>query len=61
MMELTNCRRKTAELLRLPRVNWVAVEATQAIGDADPGAKEESCTLIEYGASEAERCHQVLG
>jgi hypothetical protein len=38
----------------------VAVETTQAIGDADPGAEDESCALIRLGAGEAERCHQVL-
>jgi hypothetical protein len=38
----------------------VAVEATQAFGDADPGAKDESCALVEHGAGEAVRCHQVL-
>jgi hypothetical protein len=32
----------------------VAVEATQAIGDADPGAKDERCALVEHGAGEAE-------
>jgi hypothetical protein len=32
----------------------VAVEATQAVGDADPGANDESCVLVEYGAGEAE-------
>jgi hypothetical protein len=38
----------------------VAIEATQAIGEADPGAKDESCALVEHGAGEAERCHRVL-
>jgi hypothetical protein len=38
----------------------VAVEATQAIGDVDLGAKDKSCALIEHGAGEAERCHRVL-
>jgi hypothetical protein len=38
----------------------VAVEATQTVGDADPGAEDESCALIEHGAGAAERCHQVL-
>jgi cobalamin biosynthesis Co2+ chelatase CbiK len=38
----------------------VAIEVTQAIGDADPGAKDESYALIEHGAGEAERCHRVL-
>jgi hypothetical protein len=32
----------------------VAVEATHAVGDADLGAKDESCALIEYGVGEAE-------
>jgi hypothetical protein len=34
----------------------VAVEATQAVGDTDPGAKDESCALVEHGAGEVERC-----
>jgi hypothetical protein len=38
----------------------VVIEATQAAGDADLGAKDESCALIEHGAGEAERCHRVL-
>jgi hypothetical protein len=38
----------------------VAVEATRAVGDADLGAKNERCALIEHGAGEAERCHRVL-
>jgi hypothetical protein len=38
----------------------VVVEATQADGNADLGAEDESCALIEYGAGEAERCHRVL-
>ena len=31
------------------------VEATQAIGDAVPRAKDESCALVERGAGEVER------
>jgi hypothetical protein len=38
----------------------VAVEATLIVGDADPGADDESCALIEHVAGEAERCHRVL-
>jgi hypothetical protein len=38
----------------------VAIEATQAVGDADLRAKDESCTLIEHGAGEAEICHRFL-
>jgi hypothetical protein len=38
----------------------VVVEATQDVGDADLGAKDESCALVEHVASEAERCHRVL-
>jgi hypothetical protein len=38
----------------------VAGEATQTFGDADLGAKDESCALIDHGASEAKRCHRVL-
>jgi hypothetical protein len=38
----------------------VAVEATQAVGDADLGAKDESCALVEHGATEAKKCHRVL-
>jgi hypothetical protein len=38
----------------------VADEATQAIGEADPGAKDEACALIEHAAGEAERCHRLL-
>jgi hypothetical protein len=34
--------------------------ATRSVGDADLGAKNECCALIEHGAGEAERCHQVL-
>jgi hypothetical protein len=37
-----------------------AVEATQAVGDAGPGAEDESCALVEHGAGEAKRCHRVL-
>jgi hypothetical protein len=38
----------------------MAVEATQTIGDVDPGEEDESCTVVEHGAGEAERCHRVL-
>jgi hypothetical protein len=38
----------------------VAVEATQVVGDADPGAEDESCTLIEHGAGEVEERHRIL-
>jgi hypothetical protein len=38
----------------------VAVETTQTVGDADPGAKDKSCALVEHVAGEAERYHQVL-
>jgi hypothetical protein len=38
----------------------VADEATQAVGDADPGAEDEDCTLIKHIAGEAKRCHRVL-
>jgi hypothetical protein len=33
----------------------VVVEATQAIGDADPEAENESCALIEHDVGEAEK------
>jgi hypothetical protein len=38
----------------------VAVEATQTIGDADLGAEDESCSHVEHGAGEVERCHRIL-
>jgi hypothetical protein len=38
----------------------VAVEAIQPIGNADPGAEDESCTLIEHSAGEVEGCHRIL-
>jgi hypothetical protein len=31
-----------------------------AVGDADLGAENERCALIEQGAGEAEICHRVL-
>jgi hypothetical protein len=36
------------------------IEATQAIDDADPRAKDESFALIEHGVGEAEWCYRVL-
>jgi hypothetical protein len=38
----------------------MVVEAIQAIGDADLGAKDEGCALVEYGVGEVERYHRVL-
>jgi hypothetical protein len=38
----------------------MAIEATRAIGDADPGAKNEGGALVEHSAGEVERCHRVL-
>jgi hypothetical protein len=38
----------------------VAVEATETVGDADLGAEDEGCALIEHVAGEAKRCHRVL-
>jgi hypothetical protein len=38
----------------------VAIEAAQAIGNADPGAEDESCALVKHSAGEVERCHQIL-
>jgi hypothetical protein len=38
----------------------VAIEATQAIGDADLRAKDESCALIKHSAGEAKTCHRVF-
>jgi hypothetical protein len=38
----------------------VAVEATQAIGDANPGAEDESCALVKHRAGEVEECHRIL-
>jgi hypothetical protein len=38
----------------------VAIEATQAVGNADSGTKDESCDLIKHGAGEAKRCHRIL-
>jgi hypothetical protein len=38
----------------------VAVEATQTIGEADLGAEDESCALVEHSAGEVEGCHQIL-
>jgi alpha/beta superfamily hydrolase len=38
----------------------VAVEATRAIGDADPRAEDESCALVEHGTGEIEACHRIL-
>jgi hypothetical protein len=38
----------------------VAIEATQTIGDADPGAEDEGCALVEHVAGGAETCHRVL-
>jgi hypothetical protein len=38
----------------------VAVETTRAVGDANLGAENERCALIEHGAGEAEKYHRVL-
>jgi hypothetical protein len=38
----------------------VAVEATQAVGDADLGAEDESCALVEHGAGKVEGRHRIL-
>jgi hypothetical protein len=38
----------------------VAVEATQTVGDADLGAEDEGCALVEHNAGEVERCHRIL-
>jgi hypothetical protein len=38
----------------------VAVEATKAVGDTDPGADDESCDLVERGAGEVEARHPIL-
>jgi hypothetical protein len=38
----------------------MAVEATRAIGDADPEVENEGCALVKHSAGEVERCHQVL-
>jgi hypothetical protein len=38
----------------------VAGEAILTFGGADPGAKDESCALVDHAAGEAERCHRVL-
>jgi hypothetical protein len=38
----------------------MVVEATQTVGDADPGAKDEGCALVEHSAREVERCHRIL-
>jgi len=35
----------------------VTIETTRAIGDADPGAKDEGGALIEHRAVEAEGGH----
>jgi hypothetical protein len=35
----------------------VAVEVTQAIGNADPGAEDESCALVEHNIGEVEGCY----
>jgi hypothetical protein len=38
----------------------VAVEATQAVGDADLGAEDESCALVEHNTGEVEGWHRIL-
>jgi hypothetical protein len=38
----------------------VAVEATQTVGNADPGAEDEGCALIKHSAGEVERCYRIL-
>jgi hypothetical protein len=35
-------------------------EASQTIGDAEPGAEDESHALVEHGTSEVERCQRIL-
>jgi hypothetical protein len=46
--------------LRLLGVGQVAVEATQTVGDADPGAEDEGCALFEHSTGEVEGCHRIL-
>jgi hypothetical protein len=38
----------------------VGDEATQAVGDADLGAEDEGCALVEHVAGEAKRCHRIF-
>jgi hypothetical protein len=38
----------------------VAVEATRTVGDADLGAIDEGCALVEHSAGEVEGCHRIL-
>jgi hypothetical protein len=38
----------------------VVVEATQTVGDANSGAKDEGCALVEHNAGEVEGCHRIL-
>jgi hypothetical protein len=38
----------------------VVVEATQTVGDAELGAEDESCALVEHNSGEVEGCHQIL-
>jgi hypothetical protein len=45
--------------LRLPTIGNVTVKATLTIGDVDPGAEDEGCTLLGYGGG-VDDCHQVL-
>jgi hypothetical protein len=38
----------------------MGVEAAQTVGDADLGAEDESCTLVQHNAGQVEGCHRIL-
>jgi hypothetical protein len=43
----------------LELARWL-LKPPKTVGDADPGAEDEGCSLVEHSDGEVEGCHRIL-